>query len=259
MTLVMRCEDKDRLVSYLYDDGSDAERAAVEAHVARCAACAAELAALEAVRASLADWQAPETALGFRITRTSADVPARSRWWPLPAWAQAAAAVLVLAAGAGLANLEITYGREGLTMRTGWARQDSAAATRASLGPAQPATAAANAATVVTARDLAALEERLRTELAHSTRTSVAVPAGAAANSRDLMQQVRALVAESEQRQQKELALRLTQVLRDVESQRRADLVRIEQNMGQIEGLTGQEAVRQREMLNYLMRVSQRR
>ena len=66
-------------------------------------------------------------------------------------------------------------------------------------------------------------------------------------------------MAESEQRQQKELALRLTQVLTDVESQRRADLVRIEQNMGQIEGLTGQEAARQREMLNYLMRVSQRR
>jgi hypothetical protein len=51
----------------------------------------------------------------------------------------------------------------------------------------------------------------------------------------------------------------LTQALTDVESQRRADLVRIEQNMGQIEGLTGQEAVRQREMLNYLMRVSGRR
>ena len=31
MTLVMRCEDEERLVSYLYDDGSDTERAAVEA------------------------------------------------------------------------------------------------------------------------------------------------------------------------------------------------------------------------------------
>ena len=85
------------------------------------------------------------------------------------------------------------------------------------------------------------------------------MPAGSGASSHDLLQQVRALVAESEQRQQKELALRLSQVLTDVESQRRSDLVRIEQNMGQIEGFTGQEAVRQRELLNYLMRVSQHR
>ena len=58
---------------------------------------------------------------------------------------------------------------------------------------------------------------------------------------------------------ERELALRVSQVTTDVESQRRADLVRIEQNMGQIEGLTGAEAARQRELLNYLVRVSQRR
>ena len=132
MTLVMRCEDRERLVSYLYDDGSDTERAAVEAHLARCAACAAELAELRAVRASLADWQPPESALGFRITRDSADPPARA-WWPLPAWAQAAAAVLVLGAGAGLANLEIRYDNQGLTMRTGWAREAGAGETRRSV------------------------------------------------------------------------------------------------------------------------------
>jgi hypothetical protein len=224
--------------------------------VARCAACAAELAELRALRASIADWQPPEAALGFRITRDPVGTRARSRWWPLPAWAQAAAAVLVLGAGAGLANLEIRYDNQGLTMRTGWAREAGAAETRAvRSGPR----VTDRAAVAVTARDLAALEERLRGEFAHSTRINAAVPAGSGASSRDLLQQVRALVAESEQRQQKELALRLTQVLTDVESQRRADLVRIEQNMGQIEGLTGQEAVRQREMLNYLMRVSQRR
>jgi anti-sigma factor RsiW len=256
MTLVMRCDDRERLVTYLYDDGSDAERAAVEAHLARCAACAAVLAELRAVRASLAEWQPPETALGFRITRDQREAPTRS-WFPLPAWAQAAAAVLVLGAGAGLANLEIRYDHQGLTMRTGWARE---------AGPGEairsvPLTArVTNPRTVaVTARDLAALEDRLRAEFVHSTRTSAAVPGGSGASSRDLLQQVRALVAESEQRQQKELALRLSQVLTDVESQRRADLVRIEQNMGQIEGFTGQEAVRQRELLNYLMRVSQRR
>jgi anti-sigma factor RsiW len=260
MALVMRCDEHERLVSYLYDDGSDAERAAVEAHLARCAACAAELAELRAIRATLADWQPPETALGFRITREPAGAPATTRWWPLPAWVQAAAAVLVLAAGAGLANLEIRYGREGVTMRTGWARQIGGGGIG---GPGRPGTAQVAPTPLavpagITARDLAALEERLRAEFARNT-PSAPAPASAAASSRDLLAQVRAMVDESEQRQKQELALRLTQALRDVESQRRADLVRIEQNMGQIEGLTGQEAARQREMLNYLMRVSERR
>jgi hypothetical protein len=256
MTLVMRCDDRERLVTYLYDDGSDDERAAVEAHLARCAECAAELAELRAVRASLADWQPPETALGFRITRDRREARTRS-WWPLPAWAQAAAAVLVLGAGAGLANLEIRYDNQGLTMRTGWARGSGSGEAIRSVSVTPPVTKPRTVA--VTAQDLVALEDRLRAEFVHSTRTSAPLPAGSGASSHDLLQQVKALVAESEQRQQKELALRLSQVLTDVESQRRSDLVRIEQNMGQIEGFTGQEAVRQRELLNYLMRVSQHR
>jgi hypothetical protein len=256
MTLVMRCDDRERLVTYLYDDGSDDERAAVEAHLARCAECAAELAELRAVRASLADWQPPETALGFRITRDRREARTRS-WWPLPAWAQAAAAVLVLGAGAGLANLEIRYDNQGLTMRTGWARGSGSGEAIRSVSVTPPVTKPRTVA--VTAQDLVALEDRLRAEFVHSTPISAPMPAGSGVSSHDLLQQVRALVAESEQRQQKELALRLSQVLTDVESQRRSDLVRIEQNMGQIEGFTGQEAVRQRELLNYLMRVSQHR
>jgi hypothetical protein len=68
---------------------------------------------------------------------------------------------------------------------------------------------------------------------------------------------VRELIAESEQRQQSQLALRTAQVVRDFDTQRRADLTQIQNSMGQIEGLTGAEAREQRQMLNYLMRVSQ--
>ncbi|MBI3263529.1 MAG: hypothetical protein HYZ58_10320, partial [Acidobacteria bacterium] len=45
---------------------------------------------------------------------------------------------------------------------------------------------------------------------------------------------------------------------REFEAQRRVDLTRIEQGFGRLEGVTGQEAARQRELLNYLVRVSQR-
>jgi hypothetical protein len=74
-----------------------------------------------------------------------------------------------------------------------------------------------------------------------------------------LLARVRTLIEESEQRQQRELALRTAQVVRDFDSQRRVDLAQIQRNFGQIEGLTGAEAREQREMLNYLMRVSEQR
>ena len=54
MTLVMKCDDKDRLIAYLYGEDTPGDRAAVEAHLARCTGCAAELASLRLVRTHLA-------------------------------------------------------------------------------------------------------------------------------------------------------------------------------------------------------------
>jgi hypothetical protein len=109
---------------------------------------------------------------------------------------------------------------------------------------------------------LADLESRLRAELAENQRSAVpvAVPAaGAGVDRQQVLQQVRALVDESERRQQRELALRLSQVVQDFDAQRRTDLVRIEQGFGQIENLTGIEAARQRAITNYLVRASQQK
>ena len=252
MTLVMRCDEKDRLVGYLYGEGSAAERAAVEAHVSRCAPCTAELNDLKAVRIHLADWTAPEIDLGFRVTRETLVASPVRKAWVLPAWAQAAAAVLVLAAGAGLSNLQIEYGRGGLTVRTGWGSEPTATPAGAPAGEVVPR---------VTRADLAALEQRLRAELVPAANTvpSADPPPVLTGSVRDPLPQVRALLEESERRHQKELAVRLAEVVRDFENQRRADLVRIDQNMRQIEGLTGEQAVGQREMMNYLLHVSQRR
>jgi hypothetical protein len=72
-----------------------------------------------------------------------------------------------------------------------------------------------------------------------------------------LLQQVRAMIQDSEKRQQQELALRTAEVIRDFDTQRRGDLARIEQTFGQMEGTTGAQVEQQRQMLNYLMRVSQ--
>jgi hypothetical protein len=81
-------------------------------------------------------------------------------------------------------------------------------------------------------------------------------PRTTAAGSPDVAQQVRAILADSEERQRKEFAFRLAQAVRDLESQRSADLVRIDQNLRQLEGVTGEQVQGQHEMMNYLRRVS---
>jgi len=259
MSEIFECGDNTALVGYLYDECEPAERQAIDAHVNVCAACAAELAALGSTRLQLASWTPPEADLGFQVVRPQASGAAaeqesvlrpsvpwgqRPRPWyrgPLPAWAQAAAAFLIFAAGLWL-------GVERGSVPAGTAPAPAVVAS----GPAAPA----NTATV---GDLAALEQRLRAEMSQM-RTVSSTAAGAPAQTpseAQLLSRVRALIDESEQRQQRELALRTAQVVRDFDTQRRVDLAQIQRTFGQMEGQTGAEVRDQRETLNYLMRVSQ--
>jgi hypothetical protein len=254
MSDTFQCGDNTALVSYLYDECEPAERAAIAAHATLCAACAAELAALEFARLQLASWTPPEADLGFRVVRArdagrepppaldtgslspAPGVSARpGAWWnqPLPAWAQAAAACLLFAAGLWLGVVRgSTPGASPTVPVSGVAPSGApAAASRA---------------------ELAALERRLGAEL---TELRAAAPQGV--SEAQMLARVTALLEESEQRQQRELALRTAQVVRDFDSQRQVDLAQIQRNFGQIEGLTGAEVREQREMLNYLMRVSE--
>jgi hypothetical protein len=110
--------------------------------------------------------------------------------------------------------------------------------------------------------DLAALEQRLRAEMAQirtASTTRAAASSSQASSDSDILARVRTLIEESEQRQQRELALRTAQVVRDVESQRRVDMQNVRSIVGQMEGTTGAEIARQQQTLQYLMRVSQQR
>jgi hypothetical protein len=249
----------EELVSYLYDEAGADERAQIEAHLAQCADCRAELESLRILRTGLGSWTPPERELGFTIVSRSEPVPSGRRWW-VPAWGLAAAAALVLAASAAIANLEVRYGDDGLTVRTGWGRslESGVAADRsdspAAVSPPAPETAWRS--------ELAALEQRLRRDFAEGTRAAsartgapraaVAADGGASA---DLLRRVQALIDASESRQQRELALRVAQLVRDFDRQRQADLLRIQHGFGQLEGTTAAD----RELLNYLVRVSQQR
>ena len=87
----------------------------------------------------------------------------------------------------------------------------------------------------------------------------VASGAGPRMTDAEVLRQVRELLAQSETRQQRELALRIAQFARDTDLQRRSDLALIQQGFGRLEAYTGAEVAQQREMLNRWVRVSQAR
>jgi anti-sigma factor RsiW len=247
MTVRNQCLAEVDLVEYLYDEGDARDAAAIAAHVATCGTCAEEVRALQATREGLQAWTPPEVADGFMVATVQPaprDVLRLARWWqrPLPAWAQVAAAVVLFSAGVGLGALRATGADPAAGVSTA-----QAVATTSDAG-----------ATPVSSRDLAALEERLRAEM--TARTS-ASPRAVASRQDDeaLLQQVQALISESERRQQQELTLRTAELVKDVDAQRRGDLARIERTFGQMEGTTGVQVEQQRQLLNYLMRVSQQK
>jgi anti-sigma factor RsiW len=260
------CGEPEALVEYLYGEIDDDTRARLDAHLAACADCRETLDGMRGARAELAAWSVPELAGagGYAWKASGAPWEARPARPSRPWWASgavAAAAVILLAVAAAIANLEITYGSGGVAVRTGWSR--APAVQTAQTAAAQPASVSADAARVATPAptdaspwraDLSALEQRLRTEfrsatLPAATRTVSLSPDGA-----KLLQQVQDLIEQSELRQRRELALRMAQVVRDFDTQRQTDLVRIQQGIGQIEGNTAAD----RQLLNYLVRASQR-
>jgi hypothetical protein len=258
------------LISYVYDECGPHEREQVEAHLAECAVCAAEIEALGGTRRELAAWAPPDVALGFQIARPqpavhSAAVLRPAQWWrrPMPAWAQVAAAAVIFGAGLSLGGGIDFSGR--IDPAAGRNRDLSAEARSPKVGATQAVAAAgpttsgvSTAADSAAARELVAEVGRLREELAELRQArSVAAAPARGVDQDALIERVRALIEESEQRQQRELALRTAAIVRDFDSQRSVDLAQIQRSFGQMEGATSAEVREQRQLLNYLMRVSQ--
>ena len=248
-------DDQDALLNYLYEEGDPSERLRIAQHLQACAACSVAVLELQSVRGLLADWTPPPVKLGFRIVQDPREGSGSNdaRWWKpagrLPRWAQAAAAVFLFAAGMAVSQLDVRYGDGALTVRPRSAAPmaDEAAIMPESgtvpvrqsditLAPAQGSTADNT--------DFRALEQQLRSDLKGRADGDV------------ILRRVRAMIDQSEARQQRQLALRLSDVVRDFDTQRRADLLQVQQNFGQLEGQTGQEVAHQRELLNYLVRTS---
>ena len=261
MSLIFTCDDKATLVAYLYDEVDARDRQRVDDHLRQCAACAGEVAALSGVRTELTQWAPPEAELGFTIIRRdtirrdavlkpAAPPPATvlrpAQWWnTVPVWRQAVAAILVLAVSAAMANVQVKSGPDGFVVSTGWMTPAPATTTAAPMvatggnGEAwQPA--------------LLALEQQLREEIRANRETGVVRAASRSQVDDATLRRIRELLEASESRQKGELALRVTQLARDMDIQRRADLLRVEQAIGH----TGVEMAKQRQTVNYLIRAS---
>jgi hypothetical protein len=254
----------ERLLDYLYGEMAASDRNAFERHLHDCVDCRTEFAELGGTRLALASWSPPDPELGFRIVSRAQPEPRRSLYQFRPALGLAAAAVLVLALAAAVANVEVRYDSNGFAVRTGWTN----GAGDATNGGA-PAALSATAASEQWKADLQLLDARLKQLEQGGERTvqAATLPAdgtqgnapAARMSDAELLRAVRNIIAESERRQQRELALRVTQVIRDFDAARAGDLARVEQGLRQIQGLTDAELIQHRNTLNHLLRVTQQR
>ena len=226
-------DNQDALLDYLYGEGDAAERLKIATHLQECAPCSVAVLEFRTVRGMLSEWKPPAATLGFRIVqdREPAVPPPHYAW---RGWAQAAAAIALFVAGMAVSQLSVDYVDGALRVGTpagvsGPAARGESIPLPASFpidaGSGVSGTAASGAGATIPNNANVAREQSASTE--------------------ELLQRVRAMIDQSEQRQQRQLALRLAQVAGEVDTQHQADLMRIQQNFGQ-----------QQEMMDYLVRTS---
>lgn len=234
-------DNHDALLDYLYEEGDPAERLRIATHLQECAACSVAVLEFQNVRGMLRDFTPPAADLGFRIVQDSPSAGHRARgawgWRPtmqqkMPWLAQAAAAVVLFAAGMAVSQLNVDYGDGALTVRTRSAAPSASIRNTSITLPSQNVSAVGHTGHI----DINELERVLRERLEAQNAPAV--------DTERLMQRVRSMIDQSEQRQQRELALRLSQVAREVDTQHQADLIRIQQDFGQQQEATMEYLVR---------------
>jgi hypothetical protein len=243
------CDRKELLVGFLYGELEPSDRRTFQQHLTTCAACRDELSELRGTREQIALWTPPDADLGFRIVRgAAAAAPSRFRF--TPGWAFAAAAVLVLAVGAAIANLDVRYGSDGVVVRTGW----NHAADRATQAPAS---AVANVdwktQTEQIDRRLRDLERAIP---AHAQASTVQNASVSDMTDAQVLQRVRDLLSQSEARQQRLFASRLSELTSELDARRQLDLATIDQGLTRLQITSVAADRRNRDNINRLMQVS---
>ena len=177
------CDERERLIGYVYDECDPAERQEIARHLEECGTCRTEIGDLRGVRQDLLAW---EVEGGPAVWRPFVAPVVRPWFKQVPAWAMAAAATLMFLIGAagGFVTQSLMRGAP------------AEAAATVTAAPPRPASVALSE---VEQR----IVDRLRAELvAQMAAARPAPPAAVAANVNNdqLMQRVNAVVGETEQR-----------------------------------------------------------
>lgn len=90
------CDQRERLMDYLYDEAAPADRRVVEAHLESCGECREEIRAFRRVREDLLAWEVPNAE---SVWTPFAPQPVMPWHRQIPAWAMAAAAGLMIIFG----------------------------------------------------------------------------------------------------------------------------------------------------------------
>jgi hypothetical protein len=241
------CDRKEQLIGFLYGELDPAEARDFEQHLFTCAECRVEFDELRTTRGQIAAWAPPEPHLDFQIVRGPvAAPPVAPRFRISPAWGLAAAAILVLAIGAAISNLEIHVGGDGLVVRTGWNRT----------APVETA-AVTGVQTVDWKQQSEQLDQRLRQveqALARSHSGSVQTAGASAMTDDEILERVREMLGQSETRQQRLLAARVNEVSREIDTKRHTDLVAVDQALVRLQSTSGAEVRQWRDLAQRMYR-----
>jgi hypothetical protein len=240
------CDSKELLVSYLYDEIDSREKESFRIHLASCADCRDEIAGLRATQGHLSAWAPPEPDLGFQIVRRASAQPPAPRVRLNPLWGLAAAAVLVLAAGAALAHIEVRYDKDGLVLHTGWNRTTAGSAPTVAEGDVP----VSGAVPVDWKQHAEALERRLsQLETSVQQTASASAPSDAA-----VLRRVSELLGQSEKRQERAMGVRLTQMSQEIDARRKIDLALIDQGFARLQNTNVAELRQSRDLMQRMYR-----
>jgi anti-sigma factor RsiW len=176
------CDERERLIGFVYDECDPAERREIARHLEECGTCRTEISGLRSVRQDLLAW---EVEGGPAVWRPFV-APVVQPWYKqVPAWAMAAAATLMFLLGAagGFVTQSLMRGAT------------PPAAETAAVVPVRPSAVELSAAEQ-------RIVDRLRAQLVaqfNASRPSPPAPA-AGANPDQMLQRVNTMVDQSEQR-----------------------------------------------------------
>jgi hypothetical protein len=200
------CDDREKLIAYLYDEVSASERREFDAHLHACDECRDELRGFRDVRQDLLAFDVPEHGSVWKPFVTPAAI-AQPWWKQVPVWGLAAAASLVFAAGLG----GVMTGRMLMP----------AVAAAPTQAQAQPVPQAAPQTIAATPEQLHALEERLASiERIAQTRPVETASTRNVALTRDEVEQI---IKESEGRINQRTAQKLYRAMLDLANQHQRD------------------------------------